>query len=50
MIWYFAYGSNMNPARLKERLEPEGVAMAAQFQQGAGGCAGKRCGQYRGDR
>jgi gamma-glutamylcyclotransferase len=31
MIWYFAYGSNMNPARLKERLEPEGVAMAARI-------------------
>jgi gamma-glutamylcyclotransferase len=31
MIWYFAYGSNMNPARLKERLEPEGVAMGARI-------------------
>ena len=27
MNWYFAYGSNMNAARLfEERLEPEGVA------------------------
>jgi gamma-glutamylcyclotransferase len=25
MIWYFAYGSNMNRARLGERLEPERV-------------------------
>lgn len=25
MTWYFAYGSNMNRARLEERLEPERV-------------------------
>lgn len=29
LIWYFAYGSNMNVARLVDgRLKPEGVAMA----------------------
>jgi gamma-glutamylcyclotransferase len=28
MKWYFAYGSNMNPARLvDERLKPKGVAI-----------------------
>ena len=28
MNWYFAYGSNMNPARLiDDRLKPEGVAV-----------------------
>jgi gamma-glutamylcyclotransferase len=28
MKWYFAYGSNMNPARLvEERLKPKGVEM-----------------------
>ena len=49
MNWYFAYGSNMNRARLEERLEPEracvtGIAhrrparwLAAQLQQGAAG-------------
>lgn len=30
-MWYFAYGSNMNPARLKERLAPEGVVMGARI-------------------
>lgn len=27
LSWYFAYGSNMNMARMDERLRPEGVAM-----------------------
>ena len=28
MTWYFAYGSNMNPARLvDDRLKPKGVAL-----------------------
>ena len=28
MLWYFAYGSNMNPARLvDDRLMPKGVAL-----------------------
>lgn len=28
MKWYFAYGSNMNPARLvEERLKPKGIVM-----------------------
>jgi gamma-glutamylcyclotransferase len=28
MLWYFAYGSNMNPARLvDDRLKPKGVAL-----------------------
>jgi len=28
MLWYFAYGSNMNPARLVDgRLRPKGVAL-----------------------
>ena len=31
MTWYFAYGSNMNPARLKERLEPEGVGIGVRI-------------------
>lgn len=31
LIWYFAYGSNMNVARLVEaRLKPKGVAMGAR--------------------
>ncbi|MSP77378.1 MAG: gamma-glutamylcyclotransferase [Rhodospirillaceae bacterium] len=31
MVWYFAYGSNMNPARLVEaRLRPEGVEVASR--------------------
>jgi gamma-glutamylcyclotransferase len=29
LIWYFAYGSNMNPARLVDgRLKPKGIAIA----------------------
>ena len=32
MSWYFAYGSNMNPARLVEdRLRPKGVAMGLRI-------------------
>ena len=32
LIWYFAYGSNMNVARLVDaRLKPEGVAMGARI-------------------
>ncbi|MBL6615542.1 MAG: gamma-glutamylcyclotransferase [Reyranella sp.] len=32
MKWYFAYGSNMNCARLRDvRLEPAGVAMAERI-------------------
>jgi len=31
MTWYFAYGSNMNPARLKERLEPKGVGIGIRI-------------------
>ncbi len=31
-MWYFAYGSNMNPARLIDgRLKPEGVAMTQRL-------------------
>jgi len=30
MIWYFAYGSNMDRARLEERLVPERVVMGAR--------------------
>jgi len=30
MIWYFAYGSNMNRARLEERLAAERVGMGAR--------------------
>ena len=29
-MWYFAYGSNMNPARLETRLAPEDVRMGAR--------------------
>ena len=31
MKWYFAYGSNMNPARMTERLAPKGVAMGRRL-------------------
>lgn len=32
MVWYFAYGSNMDAARLIEtRLKPEGVAVTARI-------------------
>ncbi len=32
MIWYFAYGSNMNPARLvDDRLAPKGVALGRRI-------------------
>ena len=31
MIWYFAYGSNMNRARLDERLEPERVVTGTRI-------------------
>jgi cation transport regulator ChaC len=32
LTWYFAYGSNMNPARLVEgRLKPEGVVLAERL-------------------
>jgi len=30
--WYFAYGSNMNPARLvDDRLKPKGVALGRRI-------------------
>ena len=29
-MWYFAYGSNMNRARLETRLTPEDVRMSAR--------------------
>jgi len=32
MSWYFAYGSNMNPARLvDDRLKPKGVALGRRI-------------------
>ncbi|MBS0517331.1 MAG: gamma-glutamylcyclotransferase [Proteobacteria bacterium] len=32
LVWYFAYGSNMDPARLAEdRLKPRGVALAERI-------------------
>jgi cation transport regulator ChaC len=32
MTWYFAYGSNMNPARLvDDRLKPKGVALGRRI-------------------
>lgn len=31
LSWYFAYGSNMNVARMEERLRPEGVAMGRRI-------------------
>ena len=32
MVWYFAYGSNMNPARLvDDRLKPKGVALGRRI-------------------
>ena len=32
MNWYFAYGSNMNPARLvDDRLKPKGVALGLRI-------------------
>ena len=59
MNWYFAYGSNMNAARLfEDRLKPEGVAggrahrrparrLAARLQQARAHAAGRRRRQYR---
>ena len=53
LIWYFAYGSNMNAPRLfEERLKPEGVAageriarparrLAARLQQAGAHAAGR---------
>ena len=40
LVWYFAFGSNMNPARLNDaRLKPHGVAVSRRI---AGAAAGWR--------